>query len=260
MLLDVPAATPYDLRFRMGFPVRIHPLFRLGALVMGWGAGNNRDRLLWVGCVLISILVHEFGHAVVAWLTTGQTPRVVLHVMGGLCVYDPERQSPWQRLAVLFCGPGAGFVLAALVLAVARAVYGLTLGDFLNLLGWGDGELSPAVLPLIFGHRPPRLIILWFLFQINLLWGLINLLPIYPLDGGQIAGEVFTLVDRRQALWRTHILSAVVAGGLALYVLSRGDQFQALFLAYFAGYNLHRALELRQARRVGPDPGDWWRG
>jgi membrane-associated protease RseP (regulator of RpoE activity) len=101
--------------------------------------------------------------------------------------------------------------------------------------------------------------ILWFLFQINLLWGLINLLPIYPLDGGQIAGEILTMVNRRQGLWWTHLLSALVAGGLALYVLKVGDQFQALFLAYFAGYNLHRGLEVRQGLRAGPSSGDWWR-
>lgn len=259
MLLDVPAATPYDLRFRLGFPVRIHPLFWLGSLVLGWGVGNNRDRLLWVVCVLVSILVHEYGHAVVAWLTTGQTPRVVLHVMGGLCVYNSERQSTWQRLAVLLCGPGAGFVLAVLVLEVARAVYDLTFGDFLDLLGWGDGEINPAVLPFFLSPSPPRLMILWFLFQINLLWGLINLLPIYPLDGGQIAGEIFTMVNRSQALWWTHLLSALVAGALALYVLKNGDQLQALFLAYFAGYNLHRGLEVRQGRRAGPGSSEWWR-
>ena len=37
------------------------------------------------------------------------------------------------------------------------------------------------------------------LLQVNILWGLMNLLPIYPLDGGQIARELFTLSNPRQA-------------------------------------------------------------
>ncbi len=56
--------TPYDLRFRfLGVPVRIHPLFWLVAAVLGWHEKNVPMTAFWVVCVLVSILVHEYGHA-----------------------------------------------------------------------------------------------------------------------------------------------------------------------------------------------------
>lgn len=58
--------TPYDLRFQLlGMPVRVHPLFWLVAAMLGWRNENIPLVLIWVGCVFVSILVHEYGHGLV---------------------------------------------------------------------------------------------------------------------------------------------------------------------------------------------------
>ncbi len=58
------AETQFDLKFRLlGVPVRVHPFFWVVSAVMGWRTNNLPAVLLWVGCVFVSILVHEFGHA-----------------------------------------------------------------------------------------------------------------------------------------------------------------------------------------------------
>jgi membrane-associated protease RseP (regulator of RpoE activity) len=78
----------------------------------------------------------------------------------------------------------------------------------------------------------------WFvesLLFISVFWGLINLLPIYPLDGGQIAREVLLALSPRQGIRQSLVLSAVVAGGLAVVglVLWR-DWLVTLFFGYLA--------------------------
>ena len=59
MFLSEPSTTPYDLQFRIvGVPVRVHPLFWLGGLVMG--ASNDLvGVLLWIAVIFVSILIHE---------------------------------------------------------------------------------------------------------------------------------------------------------------------------------------------------------
>jgi stage IV sporulation protein FB len=264
-MLAVPDHTPYDLRFRLGpYPVRIHPLFWLMAAVVGWSTRfwGNAALLLWVGCVLVSVLVHELGHAVAA-RATGRRPAIVLWLMGGLCVYDTAYERPWQRFWVLVWGPGAGFVLAALAYAVGHAAYGMTAGDQLFLLfGWSFGRPGPGLLQLFFGHPSPRLLIVHFLIEINVLWGLLNLLPIYPLDGGQITGVLTTMLNPRKGMRWTHIISAVTAGALAVWALTRENYFRFFFMGSFAGYNVRLLLDLRERGYVGyddRDEADWWK-
>jgi membrane-associated protease RseP (regulator of RpoE activity) len=74
------------------------------------------------------------------------------------------------------------------------------------------------------------------LLVINIFWGVINLFPVYPLDGGQIARELFQMFSYdgvRQSLW----LSLVTAGGLALLGFYLGSMFMGIMFAYFGFMN-----------------------
>src|SRR3954451_7375602 len=94
-----PERTAYDLRFRMlGTEVRVHPLFWLVSFFMG----ANLSKLgfgyvvLWVGCVFVSILLHELGHVLVGRLF-GSEGHIVLYSLGGLAVGSNRLPSRWQR-------------------------------------------------------------------------------------------------------------------------------------------------------------------
>ena len=78
------------------------------------------------------------------------------------------------------------------------------------------GNASPLGL---IGLPPAVLLTLLFLAEINLFWPLLNLLPIWPLDGGQITREVSTAVSRRQGLVVSLWISLIVSGFLALHAL-----------------------------------------
>ena len=60
---------------------------------------------------------------------------------------------------------------------------------------------------------------------INLWWGLVNLLPVYPLDGGQISRHLFTHWQDHRGLNNSLKLSFATALGVALYFYSRDQRF-----------------------------------
>jgi Zn-dependent protease len=264
------AETQFDVRFRLlGVPVRIHPFFWVVAAVMGWQENDLAMVLLWIGCVFVSILVHEFGHALSS-RSFGCSPSVVLWGMGGLCFSQAEQQTPRQRLAVLLAGPGAGFLLCGLVVLLFWTFLGITPSEQAHLIAY---EFRIAQTPgtgvekflQAFHTRGDQghfvLNAYWFLVQINLFWGFVNLLPVWPLDGGQVAQILLTMYDRWRGQRWGHVLSLLVAGALGLitFMLTR-RLFLTLFFGYFALINYQVLQSLHQAHSMGLYPDeDWWR-
>jgi Zn-dependent protease len=187
--------TRFDLSFRLGpFPVRISPWFWLIAALLGdWvlqalGVGFLA---LWVGCVLLSILVHELGHAVMI-RRFGSPTAIVLHGFGGYAEMPYTPASRWKRIVIFLAGPAAGFLLAGLV--------------------YGSDRLAPWK-----ESSRVALAAYAFLVSINLFWNAINLLPIWPLDGGRVCREVLSLLGLRRPDAAAFAVSLVVSGLLAVY-------------------------------------------
>ena len=192
MFIGEPARTQYDLNFVLfGIPVRIHPLFWLVALIFRANGRDGIGILTWVAAVFLSILLHELGHA---WMMRlhGFRPWIVLYGMGGLTSYDPrqgfgvKRSDTLANVLISAAGPGIGFLLAAFLVAMFFATGH---GDQLHFARpWLSFmcEMWPA------DTRFADL--LNDIFFICVLWGLVNLLPIYPLDGGQIAPGIVRAV------------------------------------------------------------------
>jgi stage IV sporulation protein FB len=255
--------TPYDLRFRfLGIPVRVHPLFWLAGLLL---AGDVRDlsvTLMWVACVFISILIHEYGHGLMA-MKFDASPSIVLWMGGGLCYNQAERQTPLQRLAVVLSGPGAGFVFCGVVMLVVTAVFGLTPQENLSVLlrciglPYDDIAFLRAEIKMRSGY--PFLAFM-MLVQINALWGLVNLLPVFPLDGGRVSEIALTYVNHYEGKRWGHTLSLVVAGLMAFvsYSLSR-SLFLTVFFGYFAFLNYQILQSIHRAQVMGLYDEDWWR-
>ena len=66
VLFDEPAPSQGDIRFPLlGIPVRIHPMFWLSAVMLGYKSPTAADLLAWVAAMLVGILFHELGHALV---------------------------------------------------------------------------------------------------------------------------------------------------------------------------------------------------
>jgi stage IV sporulation protein FB len=242
--------------------VRIHPLFWLVSLLLGLprdggaGAGGPSPALgviIWMLALLVSILVHEMGHAF-AIRYFGWQPRVVLYSLGGLALWDtsessysydynPHQDNPWTKILIAAAGPAAGFVLAALVIALCYATrhpVDFSLGGALGF-GWQvEG----------FENFKAEMLIHYLVF-INIFWGLVNLLPVFPLDGGQISRELFTLSNRYEGVARSLILSAIVGGVVAVLALVRLGFRDGFFAAVMFGYLAYISYATLQAYRGG---------
>jgi len=253
MFLSEPRPTPYDLSFSLlGIPVRVHPLFWLIALIMGFrGDGDPKPVLIWIISVFISILVHEMGHALTIRYY-GWSPHVVLYSFGGLAIYNPhlqshgspgqKRRNTWTKVIIAFAGPLAGFVLAGIIISIFIVLAinpGFSLFG-LNLQLPGNTLDNDAVQDFI-----------TYMLFINIFWGVLNLFPIYPLDGGQIARELFVMVDGRNGVHNSLVLSMVVAIGLCVAgFLYLGGLFPLLF--GFMAYSNYQ--ELYGPNRYGGNP------
>ena len=243
MLFMEPKETAWDLRWRMfGIPVRVHPMFWLITAVMGSNALDQGVQYLlaWIACVFVSILIHELGHMTMGRLF-GSHGHVVLYGFGGLAVGSNQLASRWQRMAVCFAGPLAGFVF---------------LGVVFGALALHDPEVFPAYIAMAqmdLGIRPTEIQSLRVLFAqiqeqplvfsivsdlifVNLLWGLVNLLPVWPLDGGQISRDVCDGVMPEGGLNLSLGISLVTAGLLALHSVLAMNGRAFLPLPFGSGY------------------------
>jgi len=234
MLLGEPPDTPYDLRFRLGsIPVRIHPLFWFVTVLLGVPASSGDPALigLWVAAVFVSIVTHEFGHAWAA-RAHGWAPRITLYGMGGLASYRPTRQTRRSRILIALAGPGAGFVFAGLIIASLMLV-GFQVALTPLPVELGSGSVIPGRLGAFVA----------FLVFVNVFWGLINLVPIQPLDGGQ---ALLAALGTRRDAWSLALkISVGCSFGIALLgALWFGSMFIAIAFAIIGFQNLQM---LRQA-------------
>ena len=243
-----PHATQGDIHFRLfGFPVRIHPFFWLIVLLLGMRGNTVRGIILWAIAVLISILVHELGHAF-AMRHYGLTPNIILYGMGGMTSYPLQqlnysRASGWrEQILISFAGPGAGFLLAATVFTIVAAsghqiyFYFTLESPFLCAFGFLPYELEPLNNFLYY--------ILW----ISIAWGVLNLMPIYPLDGGHITREVCLRINRSKGIEWSSLIAIFAAGLLIFYGLREKSFIMVLFFGYFAFINFQIYQQSRGGR------------
>jgi stage IV sporulation protein FB len=95
--------------------------------------------------------------------------------------------------------------------------------------------LPAPVLGGSLAQNEPLLVLVWYLLYINIFWALMNLLPVLPLDGGQIAMQVLIQGDPWSGMQRALWLSLITAGTVAVLALVMlHDQMIMLMFAMLA--------------------------
>ena len=171
-------------------PIRIHPFFWIIILVIGWiNSFTILGTVIWGIVILVSVLIHEFGHALTA-LYFGQDAEISLMGLGGLTQRRGPSLKGWQEFLVVLNGPLAGLSLCAVAFGT-RASFG----------GAGPSIILYALNIMVY---------------VNLVWTLINLLPIQPLDGGHLLKIFLEGLFGRWGVQCAYFISMVLAGALAL--------------------------------------------
>jgi stage IV sporulation protein FB len=215
--------TPFDLQFRLGrIPVRVHPGFWLIGTLGGWNPDDLRLTFLWVVCLFVSILVHELGHALISEAYRWPS-EILLYHLGGLTFSQRYfGNTPWKSIAVSIAGPCAGFALYGLIRLGVRYWPG-------SPRDWNE-YVQFAIVQLIY---------------INLWWGIVNLAPVLPLDGGQILRsllEWLRLRDHEQIALKVSIVAGAL---LALLFFRLRFEFAGFLFGMFTVFNI---VALRQPR------------
>ena len=200
-----------------GIPVRVEAAFLIisGLFGLRYVDFGLDVVLIWIAASFVSILVHELGHGITLKVF-GQPSAIVLHGFGGVTI-SPRRSavSKGRSIAVSL----AGSITALLVLW-------LPMRQLLR---------SQWIL-----EQPEALIwlIIFLEFQ-NLWWSVANLLPIRPLDGGNVTAELFGLPMARR-------ISIGVAIAAAIFAFAN-DQGYAAFFALFLAFNNWQEIRAEQA-------------
>jgi Zn-dependent protease len=161
--------------------------------------------------VFAIIVLHEFGHALACRSVGGRADRIVLWPLGGVAFVQPPVR-PGAVLWSIAAGPLVNVILALPLIFVAAAVRGT----------WGTGSDLQQFVMIIAGAN---ILILCF-----------NLLPIYPLDGGQILQSLlWFILGRALSLRIVAVMGmlAAVAGGVAAVWYG---EYIFLFMAVFIGW------------------------
>ena len=227
------------VRFNLfGVPVEIQPWFWLTTAMFSGALGDiTRETfqyaLLFIFAATISILVHEFGHALVGRRLGGGYARIVLWAFGGLAYNEGGRFTRINRFWMIAAGPGAGFALLLLIILILAAAFGPK--DATALTGSALFFLSPGSLSYetasLFLDRLPLLVLIRHFLWINFWWGVLNLLPVLPLDGGRIT-ELYVKPQKR--VYQIAVAAAIAMVALGIF---RGSWYMALFFGYLAYEN-----------------------
>ncbi len=167
-----------------GIPIRLHSSFLLlGGAYVGmeaWtgGADGALNAVVLVVLLFTCVALHELGHALVARRYGHNTRDITLYPFGGIASLEGRPEPGWPEAAIAAAGPGVNLALAVLFLPLA----------YLEL-------------PLCRG-----------VVIVNLLMGVLNLLPAFPMDGGRVLRSLLTLrSDPQSATERSLYLSRILA-------------------------------------------------
>lgn len=212
-----------------GIPINVQPMFWLSMAVFGYLIANqsaNSEQellfkiLLFLLIAFVSLIVHELGHALTGRKLSKSEPKIELVAFAGYAEFPPYTKfSKWGHRLMIAAGP-----------ATNLALFGIGLG----------------AMDLMEQYAPERVDSLFFWFLnlatwINLVWFIFNILPVYPLDGGQL---MHSMIKSPKI---AHIVSLIICAFLILICIKYGMIIAILFFIMMA-YQNFQMLQLYKNR------------
>lgn len=216
-----------------GVPVSIHPSLWITLALLGGGmrishAGDLLGVALFVIAGFVCLLAHEMGHALTGRAMGGGHPEVHLAWLGGDCSNMDARLTRTQGILMTAAGPLASLAVGVL----ATLLLGLYIGN-LQLAGGLALNFVCGSIPweLLEGYPAMAMLFFVFVIEVSFWWTVLNLLPVFPLDGGQIMHGLM----RSPRLMHTVSLAAAIV--LTLFFLVLGAWLMCILMGALAWFN-----------------------
>jgi len=224
----------YSIGRIAGTDIKVHLTF---LLILAWwamigytqgGPAGALTSVLSLLALFACILLHEFGHILMARRFGVRTPDVILLPIGGVARLERIPDEPRQELLIALAGPAVTLAIAGILFLVLR-------------LSGGDAQVTEL------SERQPFLA---QLVTVNLYLLLFNMIPAFPMDGGRV---LRALLASRMGLVRGTQIAATLGQSLAvlggLYGLTRSEPLLVLIAFFvFLGANAEAAaVETRVA-------------
>ncbi|MGK5594726.1 MAG: site-2 protease family protein [Parachlamydiaceae bacterium] len=189
-------------------PIRIDPLFWLLAFGLGfYYSGNLAGIFTWGLIILVSVLVHELGHALTAQ-AFGQEARITLTFFGGVTQRAGPPIAKWKEFLIVLNGPLAGFALAFFT-------FWLSFSPFVR-------------------NSPTLFTAVTIGYYVNYFWTILNLFPIQPLDGGHLLMIFLEGLLGYRGIKLAYFLSGFIAVCLGMLFFLLQQMFIGAILFIFA--------------------------
>jgi len=209
-----------------GMPITVQPFFFLilamfgGAfdLLNGFTTAKFLLVIVFIIAGFISILIHELGHALMM-KKYGRHPEIILHGFGGVAISSGIPFTKKQSILVTAMGPLAQLILSGLAFGILKLM---------------EGKF-PTDQSFYFVHS------LWF---VSWYWALLNLIPIFPLDGGQLLSAFMGPRRQKDVHLTGIVLAGLIIAGLIYLLITTGHLqiFALVILAMLIMDNI-KALE-----------------
>lgn len=217
-----------------GIPLTIHWSFSallVGLSVYGYfegGIWNLFESLTFWSTLFASVLLHELGHAGAAALFGIKTSKISLNFMGGAAHFERQFSKPVERFVITLAGP-----LVNLVIAISG--FALFVFEFVEPQTSVSLSLEGFVTTVV---------------AVNAILFVFNMLPIYPLDGGQILRALIGSILKSEWEKRgTVVFTAIGASALAVYGLYEGSWIfvgLAIFLMVATSFEMGGAKKMQR--------------
>jgi Zn-dependent protease len=203
---------------RKHIQIRLSPFFFVTAFLIGFmGTQTVLQSFIWMAAIFLSIFVHELGHALTA-VSFNQSVIIQFTAFGGVTIPFGPKLKLFPEFLMILMGPLFGFSLFIL------ASFLLSINQFAD---------------------PNIVVFLEALRFINLVWTIINLFPVMPLDGGQlfriVLEAIFGIKGRRYSVLLGGIFSILIAFTMMLFRAF----IPAIFFFFFAFQNFELFQQLR---------------
>ena len=168
--------------------------------------------LLWAPVLFVSVLIHELAHAAAIGIFGYGASDIVLGGMGGVTI-NRRKARPWHDMVISVAGPLASFGLAYLMKLI-----------FSNVPFTRQDPMLAVFIPMM--------------HQVNIWWGVFNLLPVSPLDGGHAVRNFLRMFLTEKNAFVIAVWIAIVIGtGVAIAGLMQRQIFFTILIAWFVFTN-----------------------